>query len=79
LAVDDESDARNLIKRVLEDCGAKVLLAGSGQEALELVRKERPDVILSDIGMPGEDDTNSSRKVRHSNLTERKRNTRRGP
>jgi PAS domain S-box-containing protein len=64
LAVDDEPDARNLIRRVLEDCGAKVILAASAQEALALVMSERPDMIVSDIGMPGEDGFEFIRKVR---------------
>lgn len=55
LAVDDEADARQLIKRVLEDCGARVLVAASSEEALELLEKDRPNMIISDIGMPGED------------------------
>jgi PAS domain S-box-containing protein len=64
LAVDDEPDARNLLKRVLEDCGAKVILAASAREALDLVLKERPDMIVSDIGMPDEDGYEFIRKVR---------------
>ena len=55
LAVDDEADARQLIKRVLEDCGARVLVAASSEEALELLEQDRPNMIISDIGMPGED------------------------
>ncbi len=52
LVVDDQSDARNLIKRVLEDCAAEVITAGTVDEALELIEAERPDVLVSDIGMP---------------------------
>ncbi len=55
LAVDDEPDARELIKRVLEGCGAKVILAATAQEGLELLQKQRPDMLVSDIGMPNED------------------------
>lgn len=64
LAVDDEPDARNLIHRVLTDCGAHVVLASCAQEGLELLSKERPDVIISDIGMPDEDGYHFIRKVR---------------
>jgi CheY-like chemotaxis protein len=64
LVVDDEADARTLVKRVLEDCGARVLLATSSRDGIELVEKERPDVILSDIGMPEEDGYTFMRKVR---------------
>jgi PAS domain S-box-containing protein len=64
LAVDDEADARSLVKRLLEDCGATVRTAGSASEALEAVRAERPDVLVSDIGMPGEDGYSLIRRVR---------------
>lgn len=64
LAVDDEADARNLVRRLLEDCGARVLLAASANEGLAIVRRDRPHVILSDIGMPGEDGYEFIRQVR---------------
>ena len=64
LVVDDEADARALIKRLLEDCEATVTSAGSASEALEAMRREKPDVIVSDIGMPGEDGYSLIRKVR---------------
>ena len=64
LVVDDEPDARGLIKRLLEDCDAEVITAGSAAEALELVRAERPDVLASDVGMPGEDGYSLIRRVR---------------
>jgi PAS domain S-box-containing protein len=52
LAVDDEPDSRSLIKRILEDRGCKVHTAGSADDAISLLREFRPDVIISDIGMP---------------------------
>jgi CheY-like chemotaxis protein len=55
LVVDDEPDARELLRRVLGACGATVTLAGSVKEALALVKELRPTVIVSDIGMPDED------------------------
>lgn len=64
LAVDDDADGRDLIKYVLESCGARVILAESSQEALALLLIERPDMIISDIGMPGEDGYEFIRKVR---------------
>jgi len=64
LVVDDESDARALVKRLLEGCGAKVITASSASEALMLVLSERPQMIVSDIGMPGEDGYEFMRKVR---------------
>jgi signal transduction histidine kinase/ActR/RegA family two-component response regulator len=55
LVVDDEADMCELLKAMLGDCGAEVTSAGSASEALELLEPLRPDVLISDIGMPGED------------------------
>jgi PAS domain S-box-containing protein len=55
LLVDDEADSRDLLNFVLESCGAQVETAGSVSEALEIIRRESFDVIISDIGMPEED------------------------
>lgn len=55
LVVDDDSDARDLIKRILDECRAKVFTTGSATEALEIMRIIRPDVLISDIGMPAVD------------------------
>ena len=52
LVVDDQSDARDLLKRVLQDCDAAVVTAGSAEEALRAVEENEPDVLVSDIGMP---------------------------
>lgn len=55
LFVDDEEDARALLTAILESCGARVTAVGSAQEALDALGREKFDVLLSDIGMPGED------------------------
>ena len=55
LVVDDEADTRDLIRRVLEESHARVILASSADEALALLNSHTPDVILSDIGMPVRD------------------------
>ncbi len=64
LVVDDEPDARELVKVVLAAAGATVLIAASAEEALGLVRTARPDVIVSDIGMPERDGYQLLRDVR---------------
>ena len=64
LVVDDEPDARALIKRVLEMSSATVITALTAAEGLEALRNERPHVLLSDIGMPGEDGYSLLKKVR---------------
>ncbi len=64
LVIDDESDARDLIRRVLEDSGARVATAGSAEEGLALIETESPQVLVSDIGMPGTDGFELLRMVR---------------
>jgi signal transduction histidine kinase/CheY-like chemotaxis protein len=64
LVVDDEADARDLVRRLLEECDARVTLASSVDEALQLFTKDRPDVILSDIGMPDRDGYDLIRSIR---------------
>jgi PAS domain S-box-containing protein len=64
LVVDDEVDARNLVKRLLEMAGAKVSMAASASEALEHISTGRPDVLVCDIGMPGEDGYSLIRRLR---------------
>lgn len=64
LAVDDEADARHLIKRILSGCGAQVETADSGATALRMLRKSKPHVLIMDIGMPSEDGYTVMRKVR---------------
>ena len=68
LVVDDEPDARELMKTALERRGIEVTTAIDTNEALETLKRERPDVIISDIGMPGLDGYTLIRRVRQ--LTE---------
>ena len=63
LFVDDEPDARELVTMVLTDAGASVRAASSAEEALRLIAEEKFDVMVSDIGMPGEDGYSLMRKV----------------
>jgi PAS domain S-box-containing protein len=55
LVVDDERDARDLLQVLLTARGAVVWTARSVAEALPVFTAERPDVVIADIGMPGED------------------------
>src|SRR5882672_4953786 len=64
LVVDDEADARDLLAEILGQAGAEVIVVGSADEALETLRRWRPDVLVSDIGMPGDDGYVLIRKVR---------------
>jgi PAS domain S-box-containing protein len=64
LVVDDEEDVRELMLAMLERCQVRVRLVGSAREALEVLQRERFDVLVSDIGMPEEDGYSLIRKVR---------------
>jgi signal transduction histidine kinase/ActR/RegA family two-component response regulator len=64
LVVDDEPDTREMLRVMLGQCGAEVTEASSAREALELFERASPDVVVSDIGMPGEDGYELMRKVR---------------
>jgi signal transduction histidine kinase len=64
LVVDDEADAREAMVVLLGQAGATVTSVGSAPEALDALRREMPDVLLSDIAMPGEDGYALMRRVR---------------
>jgi CheY-like chemotaxis protein len=64
LIVDDEPDARLLLKAIIEECGATVLAVGSAAEALKAVAEFKPHILVSDIGMPEEDGYSLIKKVR---------------
>jgi PAS domain S-box-containing protein len=64
LVVDDEADARTLVSRLLDECGAVVTTASSTSEALERLQNGHFDVLVCDIGMPGEDGYTLIRKAR---------------
>jgi PAS domain S-box-containing protein len=64
LLVDDETDGREMVRIMLEKNGAQVKSAASADEALQTFAEWRPDVLISDIGMPVQDGYALIRKVR---------------
>ena len=64
LIVDDEPDGRQLMVRILEGRGATVTAVAGGAEALELLKAQEFDILVSDIGMPGLDGYELMRRVR---------------
>jgi PAS domain S-box-containing protein len=65
VAIDDDEDARDLMGTTLSTYGAKVIVAASVSEGLDAVRRHQPDLILTDLAMPGEDGYAFIRKLRH--------------
>jgi len=64
LVVDDESDVRKLATMMFKRCGAESTAVGSVKEAMALMQTWLPDVLVADIGMPGEDGYDLIRQVR---------------
>ncbi len=64
LVVDDDDDSRDLVVSILEKCGSITFPASSAEQALSMIVRDRPDVLVSDIGMPGMDGYDLMRAVR---------------
>ena len=64
LVVDDDKDAREVLWHILSERGGEVVVCSSAAEGLVAIQRVVPDVLLSDIGMPGEDGYEFIRKVR---------------
>ena len=64
MVIDDESDARLLLKRLLESAGAAVYLAASATDGLQQLLAKPVDVLICDIGMPDEDGFSLIRRIR---------------
>ncbi len=64
LVVDDEADSLLFFGRLLEECGAHVLLAVDAEQAMDMLRSETVDIMISDIGMAGADGYQLIQQVR---------------
>lgn len=64
LVIDDEADARDFICEVLVQCEAEVIAAASALEGIEILKNRRPDIVISDIGMPEKDGHEFIREIR---------------
>ncbi len=73
LVADDEPDTLDFFSTVLEDNGAQVIRAKDGDEAIELIQKETPDLVVLDLDMPGKDGGEVFEMIRKDpNLSETK-------
>lgn len=64
LVVDDEQDTRELIEEVLKECGSEVITSCSAADALVALQQQKPDILISDLGMPDEDGYSLISKIR---------------
>jgi CheY-like chemotaxis protein/two-component sensor histidine kinase len=67
LIVEDDVDSRNVLSVLLQRLGALVEAVGSAAEAYDRISRRRPDVVVSDIGMPDEDGYTFIRHIRQAN------------
>jgi len=66
LVIDDDKDMVEALKIILEGESYKVKAAFDGKQGLEIIRKERPDLIILDLLLPGEDGVAISRSLKDS-------------
>lgn len=71
LIVDDDFDVRQIMCSVLSDLGYQVQEAGSGQDALDVLKKCRPDLMVLDFGMPGPNGAEVAANARQTNKDQR--------
>src|SRR5215469_14697498 len=64
LVVDDEPQIRRVMRTTLSSNGYTVIEARNGDDALEMVRKERPELVLLDVNMPGKSGLETCREIR---------------
>jgi CheY-like chemotaxis protein/two-component sensor histidine kinase len=68
--VEDDTDSRDMLKILLEQNGIETVAVDSASEALEIVKQTRPDILISDVGLPDEDGYDLIRKIRSLPLEE---------
>lgn len=66
MLIDDEEGVRNILGLSLRNDGYNVLLAGDGRKGMELLKGEQPDIVLTDIKMPGMDGIEVLKKVKET-------------
>lgn len=64
LIAEDSEDLRDFLKTFLEGHGYRIVEAREGQEAIATTMRERPDLVLMDLGLPGTDGLTAVRKIR---------------
>jgi CheY-like chemotaxis protein len=70
LVLEDEPDTRDFLRRLLEAHGASVVQAGSAEQALMLFASARPDILVSDIGLPDVDGFDLIQRIRQQHASD---------
>ncbi len=65
LVVDDEGEIRDMLRELLEDAGYEVVVAGAADAALDAIARRVPDLVITDLAMPGENGADLTRRLRH--------------
>src|SRR5271166_1804011 len=68
LIVDDNRASRDLIRAILKPVRCEIVEASHGQQALDLIQQEHPDLVLLDIDMPGMDGITVVKRIRENQL-----------
>jgi two-component system, sensor histidine kinase and response regulator len=69
LVIDDKEDIRTLIKAVFGNFGFNVIEASNGRMGVQMLRDQKPDLVICDVNMPGMDGYETLGAVRESSLT----------
>lgn len=69
LIVEDEETIQRLFKDVLEKVGYKIIIAGDGEQGVQLASKEKPDLILMDVQMPIKNGLEATHEIKENPLT----------
>ena len=69
LIVEDEETIQRLFKDVLEKVGYKIIIAGDGEQGVQLASKEKPDLILMDMQMPIKNGLEATKEIKGNPLT----------
>lgn len=69
LIVEDEETIQRLFKDVLEKVGYKIIIAGDGEQGVQLASKEKPDLILMDVQMPIKNGLEATKEIKGNPLT----------
>jgi PleD family two-component response regulator len=70
LVVDDIEENIALLDRILTEADFQVIAAGDGEEAIDIVQRERPDMVLLDVNMPKMDGFKACKKLREDQLND---------